>query len=226
MIKFKQVVPAVAALGLTLAVSLAHAAPVGVSGFSFAPGAGYGVDTGPNPENGGTLLDVVFGNGFTAQSLALDAVGSTASFVLGTVNFREPDTGNGSNKGIRDHETNALGVTASLVFGAPSGATINLIGTGTAVTGEIDDAGVDYTLAWAPTEVDFGIGGRFGITLNTLSFTNVGTKTLSATVTMLAAARAAEVPPPAAQAVPEPASLALAALALAGAGLARRRRMA
>ncbi|HYN60787.1 MAG TPA: hypothetical protein VET87_14715, partial [Rubrivivax sp.] len=58
---------------LLCAVPILHAAPVSlhIAAASISAGSGYGVDTAANGENGGTLLDVAFDNGFVAQAFSL-----------------------------------------------------------------------------------------------------------------------------------------------------------
>ncbi|NRF68013.1 hypothetical protein HLB44_13550 [Aquincola sp. S2] len=196
------------------AVLPAQAAPVLVSvpSFSFAAGSGYGVDAA---ESTGTLLDVLFSStGFAGASFALDTVGASQTFDVGTVRLREAN----AHSGIRSAETDLLGLQASITFGAPFAGSLPLLASVSATTGSVSDSDFDLTIAWSPFQLSLADGSVLGIALNTLAFAGAQTLTQSATVTLLQAA-----PTASAQAVPEPSAGLLAGMALAALALTRRR---
>jgi hypothetical protein len=200
---------------LFAAAQFASATPFTVTGASFTPGSGYGTESyWDEISDHPSKLDVVFSSaGFTTQNFNLSTVGSTATFKVGTVNFREDDAWflvwpHGIGNGEKDN----LGVSLALTFTNPSSLVNTVHATGTATLGLVGDNDVDYTLSWSPLTANFGNGGQYSISLDTLSFRDVGTKDLYATVKLT-------------HAVPEPGSLALLGLGLVGAGFMRRRQV-
>jgi hypothetical protein len=209
---------------LLLLVSSVQAAPVSfdISSATLAPGTGYGSDArsnGQDGENGGTLLGVQFSSVFAAQHFVWSSVVQSFSFDVARVRFYEPDTGRGGNRGIKaTEEQNDLALIAAFGLTGPVVATPSLTAIVATAPGGLADEEVDYSIAWNPLELDFGQGGRYRFSLNSLSFTNTNSEqTLRATVELLAS------PGLRVAAVPEPGSFALVGVALAGAGFVRRK---
>lgn len=195
---------------LLAATAFAHAAPVSfnVNLSSLNPGSGYGIDA---HEAAGKLIDVRFNAQTTPYSFTLNNAGDYHLFQVGTVSFQEPNT----NGGINGTEAAGdLGVTALFSFTNPFGGTQTLEAFGTAYTGMLADAAVDFQLTWFATTVTFN-GGSFSLALMPLAFNNTNqTQALWAMISLN----------PVSGNVPEPTSVALIGLALAGLSLARRKR--
>lgn len=169
------------AMGLITATPAANATSFYIDNAAITLGSGYGIDASELSINSPTLLDVQYSSTFVNQGFNLVTSGSSYTFVLGTLSFLEPNTGGGIfNNGILFDETDNLGVTVGFTFTSPMGIYQTVSAFGTAITGVVSDAAVDYMLDW--NSVDLGL---FQIELNEISFTGIDRKILTATITLL-----------------------------------------
>jgi len=212
MISFKK---SLLLLSLWTAAGVAAATPFSLTGVSFAPGTGYGVDA-TETSNLSTLLDVKFSNAaFSTQSFSLNTVGQSKTFAIGTVQLAESNNA----QGIIESERDFLDVKVTFSFLLPGNTSPFVTANGTAEAGSLPDNDVDYLLTWSPITVNFGTSGKYQISLANLSFdgkTNTALQTQNATITLLAADNA----------VPEPGSIALFGLGMLALGGLRRRQRA
>jgi hypothetical protein len=207
---------------LVAAASSASAIQFDLNPAYFTPGSGYS-DAG---DGSFTKLGVDFVADTTPRSFTLEVGDTPYSNTFGTVTlddgeiFRRLGASficNGSVLPcLTTNETDNLGVTATFSFSNPLSGLQTVTATGTAAFGFINDSDVDFTITWADKLVDFGNGGQFKISMDTLEFTFDGqVEDQTYSIQMVTAP------------IPEPETY---ALMLAGLGLvgfmARRRRKA
>ena len=209
---------AVVGAGLLTIAPVAGAVTFSITDAVLTIGSGYGKD---GKERHGDRLGVKFFNSFSSQNFLLDDVGQAFSFDLGTVKLGEPD----AFGGINANEIDGLDVSWALTLGGPlSTKQVLVAATSAAIGGVIRDPAVDYSLDWSPVTVDFGIDGKFEISLNDLEFRGKGRRTQTATITLLSPPPSTRQLPPPTGSVPEPGTIALFTLGLAGIGAARRKK--
>ena len=179
-----------------------------VSNIAVTPGSGIGTDS---PESSSTLLGITTTVAPLPASVELSSPGDFYTFNAGSIQFAANETN------IAAGETDSVGYTVSLTFSSPLIGTVDLSLAGTAITGAISDAGVDYRLVFgSPVHVFFGRGGEFEISINSLALTQggvAGRQNIPVTITLNSA-----------PVVPEPSSMALLGLGGIGMALARYRK--
>ena len=205
---------ALCTVGMLVFSSGTSATPFTITNAQFLPGSGYGIESN---ESQGTLLDVRFlTSGFVTQNFALNAVGQSFTFNFGTIDLEEPN----SQGAISPDELDNLGISARLIFTAPTGVVQTVTATGVAFPGSVSDASVDFVIDWSPIEVLFGNGGKFRLSLTDMALNDMGSQFQTATVTLLSLSDGNGSTP-----VPEPTSMALVGMAIGCLAITRRRQV-